>query len=353
MRNLTNPPAAVRPARDLATLARLVEAAARAEDESAQEALRKGCALGETLKWAKEACLHEHVDWLKWLAQRGIAQQRANDAMRLFQNWDTISSLLPEAGNVGVRKALELLREHEQEAHGETVEDGGPAPQAPETPESLEVFADYRPSAGPEVTDYGQASAEPEGPAAPTRHQPFLAEAYHEAGHAVVDYLLGHAITKVTIKAQPNVSDGHVALADCRRLDPDSPDTELLLENHVIALFAGGAAERVVADSRAEADIRRRSLQDENDVSELLLKDGQWRYAGHKFWGEDSRKAFENYCRTYARDLVRRPDVAEAIEEVAKALLRQKTLTGKQLTKLLRGLGLKPMSARIPRTSGR
>jgi hypothetical protein len=100
MRDITNPPGIVRPApgEDLATLARHVEAEAEATRAADETALEHALRCGEYLLKARRALCRLHGQWLPWLKERKVAQQRASEYMRLATS--KAEGKLPDVGTL-------------------------------------------------------------------------------------------------------------------------------------------------------------------------------------------------------------------------------------------------------------
>jgi hypothetical protein len=102
--DLLNPPAIVRPAEDLATLAAQINREHAAGEEAARRGLEHFRRAGEALLKAKEKC--GHGKWLPWLkANVKVSQQTASAYMRLAEGWGK----LPAAGNFTLRDALKVI----------------------------------------------------------------------------------------------------------------------------------------------------------------------------------------------------------------------------------------------------
>jgi hypothetical protein len=98
---LTNPPAAVRQAEDLAGLFNTANAEHEAGQRKERESLEHYRKAGEALLRAKAAA--GHGSWLKVLKEKcRIPQQRASEYMRLAEGWDK----LPPGGSFALKEAL-------------------------------------------------------------------------------------------------------------------------------------------------------------------------------------------------------------------------------------------------------
>jgi hypothetical protein len=68
MRNLSDPPAMVRPANDLAALANQINAEREAAERAARQSIEHARVAGEALLEARQQCAQSR-DWLLWLKQ--------------------------------------------------------------------------------------------------------------------------------------------------------------------------------------------------------------------------------------------------------------------------------------------
>jgi ATP-dependent Zn protease len=139
--------------------------------------------------------------------------------------------------------------------------------------------------------------------------------AYHEAGHAVIAFRLGHEIKKVTIVPSRR-SLGRYVCSTPRRTSPDDIKIDL----------AGPLAEALVNPS---------------DVQIQLGSRGDWRntrrsvreFVARGFINGRERGVLIEELLQETRALVRRD--AEAIARVAAALLKHETLTGDDIKRLM------------------
>jgi hypothetical protein len=94
-RDLFSPPAIVREAEDLVTLASRIKAGHEASEQEARSSLVHARQVGDDLIKAKSLCGHGH--WLKWLQENtGLSQATAKRYMRIARHWDkslTVSDL--------------------------------------------------------------------------------------------------------------------------------------------------------------------------------------------------------------------------------------------------------------------
>lgn len=140
IRSLTDPPALVRPADDLAVLAKQIHAALEAETVASRDSVARARDAGEHLKRAWELLAPKH-QWNSWLKNQGIPNQRASERIRIYDNWN---SILPEIGSKGVEPVLKYLKKmlgddgEESESEEDGTDSSAPAPDRDWTTEETE-----------------------------------------------------------------------------------------------------------------------------------------------------------------------------------------------------------------------
>jgi ATP-dependent Zn protease len=159
------------------------------------------------------------------------------------------------------------------------------------------------------------------------------ATAHHEAGHAVADSKLGFKIKQVTIvpcdeSRGTATSTGLRVLRLLRRLEYGSERTtgKLIGDCHdlVITLFAGEEAQRRFDP----LSIRRHmSAGDYQSAKEVLMR-------LHQDAERECFYAFK-YLRARARNFISDPKNWRLIEDLAKALLERRTLTGEEVNDVI------------------
>jgi phage N-6-adenine-methyltransferase len=103
-------PAIVRQVEDLASLAEAINAEHKEVEAAAQSSLEHARAAGEMLLRAKEQCVHGK--WLPWQkANLRFSDRTARAYMRIASEWDKLATV----ANLGLRDALQLLAEDEEE----------------------------------------------------------------------------------------------------------------------------------------------------------------------------------------------------------------------------------------------
>jgi hypothetical protein len=110
MNDLTNPPAIVRPASDLAELAAQISDQHRLCVEATSTALEHARRAGELLVAAKERA--GHGQWLPWLkANCPFSERTAQGYMRVAREWPRLQSNPQRVADLSYRDALRLLAE--------------------------------------------------------------------------------------------------------------------------------------------------------------------------------------------------------------------------------------------------
>jgi len=159
------------------------------------------------------------------------------------------------------------------------------------------------------------------------KKQPDLWEiAYHEAGHAVIHWVLGIPQRHATIKPDPNGrSLGHVEIRRPRWFrEPRTPKEEerrrLYAENEILALLAGRIAQSRYAGKRISWGFENDYQQVRNLVSVIS-------------YHNDVSFAFLKYCEKQTVRMVEAnwPQIAE----VAKQLMTHTTLDSSQIQHII------------------
>ena len=166
------------------------------------------------------------------------------------------------------------------------------------------------------------------------RRQPpeLSATAHHEAGHAFADWLLHFPIEQVTIVPSDEAmgtatSKGRRVLRLLRRLEVDRPITGKQIGNcHdlVVTLLAGEEAQRRFDPKSIR---KHHAAGDHDSVIEVLMR-------LHPD-AEECRCAFR-YLLARTRNLISNPWYWRRIEDLAKALIKRRTLTGEEVDDVLR-----------------
>jgi hypothetical protein len=100
--------------------------ALRACLERARESVEQARDAGELLKVARDQLKPQHR-WHEWLEEQGISPQRANERIRIADNW---SRLPPDTVNKGVERVLEYLRPRSPQRSGDLTEQLKPTLQS-------------------------------------------------------------------------------------------------------------------------------------------------------------------------------------------------------------------------------
>ena len=143
------------------------------------------------------------------------------------------------------------------------------------------------------------------------------ATAYHEAGHAVVAYVLGRLVHKVTV--EPGKSEfGASRLGVCRLGKGRHKASQDQLEDEVIILFAGMAAEARFTGRYCQAG----ASEDLQRIGSLL---GQ-RATNEKQYEKLHRRMFDK-----TEHLLDHNDHMQAIHWIANELLERTTISGRSV----------------------
>lgn len=164
--------------------------------------------------------------------------------------------------------------------------------------------------------------------------------AYHEAGHAVADVVLGIDVDHVTIVPQEDTS-GHETVIHPDDIkegwgvsDYDDPRVRLHVENFLIGLLAGPYAGR-----KFYPKARLQATETLSDGRKVLAAGSDHSYVVRiiaDIFGDDNdqvRWTYERYVTARARALVETH--WRSIELVANALLKRKTLSGDEVKRVM------------------
>ncbi len=155
-----------------------------------------------------------------------------------------------------------------------------------------------------------------------------LATAYHEAGHAVADWRHGFKVKRATVVPKNDAlgSVSSVSRLHFRTLEYTNPSGARIGRYHemIVSLLAGRAAQRrfkpqSIRSCQASSDLR--------GVMEILT-----RLHGY----DDEQKHAFRYLEARARKLVSHPQNWRMIQDVAKALIERRTMTGDEVVATLR-----------------
>jgi hypothetical protein len=155
-----------------------------------------------------------------------------------------------------------------------------------------------------------------------------IRSAYHEAGHAVAATLMDLPLQTVTLRtsegkaARTELAMTHEDIAALVERTPDG------LARYLTYLLAGDLAEGLMA-------------RDEQDHSLGALEDIWWAvFAASRNLGSDQDKAEVKEVQDQCEARFREPAVRVAIDAVAQALLDRQTLTGAEVTAIVRAGGV-------------
>ena len=145
--------------------------------------------------------------------------------------------------------------------------------------------------------------------------------AYHEAGHAVMALTLGRPIQKVTI-APGQSQNGGVRLGACEIKKGRSKPTRDWLEDDVLILLAGMAAEAQITDRYCQQS----AAQDLQAARRLLLQS--------RATSERQLKRLDARLLDKTEHLLGDEAHARAIELIANELLQKETISGRAVRHL-------------------
>lgn len=149
--------------------------------------------------------------------------------------------------------------------------------------------------------------------------------AHHEAGHAVADYIFGIQIDHVTINLEED-SLGHVDISkewsdeEKRKHHEGNSSLELLNDYLALEKYCGGAAEAKY--------LGRKNL--EGNQSDRAIIEISVRLFNSKETSERIIKAYEDGATRMMND----PDIWRAVQAVATALLKKRTLYHPELKEI-------------------
>lgn len=161
-----------------------------------------------------------------------------------------------------------------------------------------------------------------------TTSERLLATAYHEAGHAVIAWLLGVRFRRAAVTIIPDRdSKGRVKHhSTLKRLRPDVDDSDRIrlgIEKTAMIAIAGEAAQR-----RFRPMSRRtwHAAQDYHNVSELLSR----------VLHPKELAPYLKFLQIRVNLMLDRPGAWQAVEAVAEALVRQRTLSADEAAQVIR-----------------
>lgn len=144
------------------------------------------------------------------------------------------------------------------------------------------------------------------------------ATAYHEAGHAVMAYVLGRPFRRVSITTDED-SLGHVLYRKWdKRFDPNTTDPErarLKIERAIMTAFAGHEAEFLFTGRRNHVGSRT-DTEAGGRLATYIIDD----------W-EIELPAFLKWLRIRTRNILNSPQHWRAVEDLAVALLEKEEMS--------------------------
>ena len=170
------------------------------------------------------------------------------------------------------------------------------------------------------------------------------ATAHHEAGHAVANWKLGFKIRKVTIVP----SDGPLGTTTTKGLALRASEYGKLTgrrigyyHDMIVSQLAGEEAQRRFDPRSIRRDHTARDYRSEKELLKRLHGDAE-KECFHAF----------RYLRERARNFVNHPINWRLIEDLARALLERRTLTGEEVKGVLRA-SMDAQEAQSERSPGR
>ena len=150
--------------------------------------------------------------------------------------------------------------------------------------------------------------------------------AYHEAGHAVADHVLGFKIKDVTIVPKEGTLGAVTSLRPWRFSDRSGVTLKSIAHFHgrIISALAGKESQRRFSPKSIRTH---QAASDYDTVGDLLLR----------LHGEETEASLAfKYLQARTRNLVSHPQKWRQIQDLASALLEHQTLSGQEVKAVLR-----------------
>ena len=148
-------------------------------------------------------------------------------------------------------------------------------------------------------------------------------KAYHEAGHAVLAYLMGRRIERIRMQCDDDPqADGDVTYCDP---DPRWPESMIRARNVVVSLAGFVVDERRGIPSEER---HRRSMGDRADAEASAAVIGN-------LWNVDPDDVYAG-CLKETRELLSRPEHWLAVKTLAAALLEWAEIRGDEAERIIR-----------------
>jgi len=167
-----------------------------------------------------------------------------------------------------------------------------------------------------------------------------LGTAYHEAGHAVADTVLGLHVTNVEIVRRKDTLGRSSSLGILRYEGGSRREQRSIARDAIISAYAGVEAQRLVETPEVYADDADRNNAFWLSRTYCVMP------RNCSYVGDDSHVAYLERLRTEAKRLVRREWTK--IEAVATELLAKRKLTGDRVREICARVTGGPMSPSIP-----
>ena len=160
------------------------------------------------------------------------------------------------------------------------------------------------------------------------RFDPLVATAYHEAGHAVASNRLGFEFRLVTIvptqEARGSLARNRLKAKLRKLAEGDVTANDMARwHDYILTVLAGGEAQRKFRPS----SLRRYMLSGDYDNIQTTLE------ALHP---QNEQPPVLRWLRIRTRNFINRPLHWRYVEDVASALLEHRTLTGADVTAIIR-----------------
>jgi len=160
------------------------------------------------------------------------------------------------------------------------------------------------------------------------------AAAYHEAGHAVMCYLMHLRITSVSI-GNDGLHNGEMThenpFRGVDRARDDSFGARLRIEKIIMLCLAGPLAQQKSAPGALSRDYG--GAMDEDTASSLAMQ---------FFHSRKTARAYVYFARAWVRQKLDEPAIWAAVERLASVLMKQRKISGRQAEAIIRSRYLRP-----------
>lgn len=160
-------------------------------------------------------------------------------------------------------------------------------------------------------------------------HDPIAAAAYHEAGHAVMCHMLGVRLKSISV-GWDELYGGETDHAKLQYagvpIDPKDTRARLRLEKAIMLCMAGPLAQQKFAPAGTHGD-----------YGGALDFDVAFRLALRSFRSRKTAAAYLAFIQAWISQKWQEPRVWAAVERVARALIKDRKLSGHQARSIIRG----------------